>query len=64
MKIVVDRDLCEINALCVVSAPTVFQIDSQHQLQVLIENPPPELREQVEAAVRACPAKALRLAVE
>jgi ferredoxin len=63
MRIVVDRDLCEINALCVVSAPTVFEIDDRHQLQVLIENPPQALREQVEEAVRACPAKALRLEV-
>ncbi len=63
MKIVVDRERCEINALCVVNAPTVFEIDDRHQLQVLIENPPEELREQVEAAVRACPAKALRLEV-
>ncbi|MAG34025.1 MAG: ferredoxin [Deltaproteobacteria bacterium] len=61
MKIVVDRGLCELNALCMVSAPTVFEIDDQHQLRVLIEEPPEELREQVEAAVEACPAKALRL---
>ncbi|MBW2271056.1 MAG: ferredoxin [Deltaproteobacteria bacterium] len=61
MKIVVDRERCEINALCVVNAPTVFDVDDNHELQLLMENPPEELREKVEAAVRACPAKALRL---
>ena len=61
MKVVLDRGLCEINALCVVEAPMVFEIDDQDEMQVVIENPSDDLREQVEAAVRVCPAKALRL---
>jgi ferredoxin len=40
MRIVVDRERCEINALCLVQAPTVFEIDDRNELLVLIEEPP------------------------
>ena len=61
MKISVNLELCEINGLCVVEAPTLFEIDDRDVLRVLIEKLPEELRAQAEAAVRVCPAKALRL---
>jgi ferredoxin len=61
MKIVVDRDLCEANALCMQHAPEVFLVDDSDQLQILVEQPGEELRESVEEAVRRCPRGALSI---
>jgi ferredoxin len=62
MKIVVDWDLCESNAVCVARAPEVFDIDENEQLVVKIEEPGEELRAKVEAAVQGCPRRAISLA--
>jgi ferredoxin len=62
MRIVVDRDLCEANAVCVRRAPEVFQMDAKEQLVVLVERPGPELAGKVQAAVDRCPRGALSLA--
>lgn len=59
MKIRVDRDRCEGNARCVKLAPTVFRVDDQDQVEVLIPEPGPELHAAVEAAVARCPRQAL-----
>jgi ferredoxin len=61
MKIVVDRDRCEGNARCAALAPTVFRVDDQDQVEVLIAEPGPELRAAVEAAVARCPRQALMI---
>lgn len=61
MKIVVDYDLCEGNAVCQKIAPQVFLVDEKDQLQVLIESPGEDLREKVEKAVARCPKAALSL---
>lgn len=61
MKIVVDRSLCDGNGNCAAEAPEVFALDAEDRLSVLVEQPPPELRAKVEAAVRACPKRALKL---
>jgi ferredoxin len=61
MKVVVDYDLCEANAVCVDQAPEVFRVDENDNLHVLIENPPESLRKKVEAAVRLCPRQALSI---
>jgi len=61
MRVVVDRDLCEGNARCVQLAPRVFQTDDNDKLVILVERPPPELREAVESAVALCPRQALRI---
>ncbi len=61
MKIQVDYDLCEANAVCMSKAPEVFKVDDEDNLHILIESPPEELREKVEAAVRLCPRQALSL---
>jgi ferredoxin len=42
-------------------APEVFQVDDKGFLNILQEEPPEELREQVELAVRHCPTGALSL---
>ncbi len=61
MKVVVDFDLCESNALCMAAAPEVFEVRDDDFLYVLQENPPEELRDKVEAAVRSCPKQAIRI---
>jgi ferredoxin len=61
MKIVVDRDLCESNGLCVEVCPEVFRIDAQDRLVLLIERPDERLLARVERAVQVCPRQALRV---
>ena len=61
MKIVLDYDLCEANALCMESAPEVFRVEEDDTLTVLIEEPGEELRAKVEEAARLCPRQAITL---
>jgi ferredoxin len=61
MRVVVDFDLCESNALCMGLAPEVFEVRDDDLLYVLDENPPEELRDKVMAAVRACPKNAISI---
>ncbi|MBM4265147.1 MAG: ferredoxin [Deltaproteobacteria bacterium] len=61
MKIVVDFDKCNSNAVCQVAAPEVFEVREDNFLYILDENPPEGLRAKVEAAVRGCPTKAISL---
>ncbi len=62
VQVIVDRDLCESNALCMEAAPEVFRIGEDDVLEVLDASPDESLRPKVEAAVRACPKMALSLA--
>lgn len=59
MKVRVDMELCESNALCVAACPEVFELDDHDQLIVLIERPGEELREQLETAAQLCPRLAI-----
>ena len=61
MRVIVDFDLCESNAVCMAIAPEVFEVRDDDFLYVLMENPPEELREKVEESVRRCPKQAIRL---
>ena len=61
MRVVVDFDLCESNALCMGAAPEVFEVRDDDLLYVLDENPAETLREKVEAAVRTCPKHAITI---
>lgn len=61
MRVVVDRDLCEGNAVCMKVCPDVFVVGDDDQARVLIEEPSEDLRDQVEAAVRRCPRQALAI---
>ena len=62
MKIVVDYDLCEANALCMGVAPEVFRVEEDDTLTVLIEEPGEALRAKVEEAARLCPRQAITIA--
>ncbi len=61
MRIVVDRDLCESNAVCVKTAPDMFVIDDDDRMRLLVEQPAAEQLEKARAAVRRCPKRALTL---
>jgi ferredoxin len=61
MRVVVDYDLCESNAICMAVAPEVFEVDDDDNLNLLQEEPPEELRPKVEEAVRRCPKQALSI---
>ena len=61
MRVVVDYDLCESNAICMAVAPEVFEVDDDDNLDLLQEEPPEELRPKVEEAVRRCPKQALSI---
>ena len=60
MKIKVDYDLCESNAICVEQCPEVFRVEDDDSLTLLKEEVPESLREKLEQAVRLCPRQALR----
>ena len=60
MKVTADLDLCQGHQMCQFEAPEVFGFDADaDKVVVLDENPPEELREQVQRAIKYCPAMAL-----
>ena len=59
MKIHVDFDLCESNAICMNIAPTVFEVRDDDFLYVLDESPPEEMWDKVREAVDRCPKQAI-----
>lgn len=61
MRVSVDYDLCESNALCMAACPEVFEVRDDDILYILQEHPSEELRSKVEQAVRVCPKQALTL---
>lgn len=61
VRVVVDWDLCESNALCMASAPEVFELQDDDTLLILQETPDESLRAKVETAVRTCPKRAITL---
>ncbi|MFC5995697.1 ferredoxin [Pseudonocardia hispaniensis] len=61
MKVVVDFDLCESNAVCMGIAPEVFEVREDDFLYILEENPPESLRPKIEEAVRSCPRAAISI---
>ena len=61
MKIKIDFDLCESNAICMGILPEVFEVREDDFLYILDENPPESMRPQLEEAVAACPRAAISL---
>jgi ferredoxin len=61
MKVVVDYDLCESNAICMSIEPSVFEVRDDDFLYVLQEEPPESLRPKIEEAVRRCPKQAISI---
>ena len=61
MKVVVNYDLCESNAVCMAVAPEVFEVRDDDFLYVLNEEPDESLRDKVEEAARRCPKQAITI---
>lgn len=61
MRVEVDFDLCESNAVCMGIAPEVFEVRDDGFLYVLDEEPPERLRSQCEDAAAACPTGAITI---
>lgn len=59
MRVVVDYDLCESNAVCMQVAPEVFEVRDDDFLYVLDDTPPDDLRGKVDEAVARCPKQAI-----
>jgi len=62
MRVVVDFDLCESNAVCMGILPEVFEVRDDDFLYVLDETPSEDLRPKLEEAVRRCPKQAISIA--
>ena len=61
MRIVIDYDLCEGNAVCMQLVPEVFEVRDDGDLFVLDERPPEELRSRLADATRSCPRGAITI---
>jgi ferredoxin len=61
MRVIVNFDRCESNAVCMATAPEVFRVDDEDNLHILQDDPPPDLRGKVEQAARSCPRLAIRV---
>ncbi len=62
MRVVVDYDLCESNAICMGIAPEIFEVRDDDFLYVLNETPGEEDRAKVEECVQRCPKQAISIA--
>jgi ferredoxin len=61
VRVAVDRDSCEANAVCAGLVPEVFEVDDEDQLHIQVAEVPAHLADAVRVAVRSCPKAALRL---
>ncbi|MBB6173148.1 ferredoxin [Nocardiopsis mwathae] len=61
MRVNVDFDRCESNAVCMGILPQVFEVRDDDFLYILQEEPPEELRGGLEEAVRMCPKQAISI---
>src|ERR1700729_1851230 len=61
VRVEVDRDACEANAVCAGLVPEGFEVDDEDELHIQVAEVPPGLAESVRHAVLSCPKAALRL---
>ena len=64
IRIRVDHELCEANAVCVRLVPEVFELDDDDRLRLKREHPDEALRSRLAEAVRRCPKQALAIVDE
>ncbi len=64
MRVVVDYDLCQSNAICMGILPEVFEVRDDGFMYVLDDHPAEQYREKLLECVRACPTAAISLAEE
>jgi ferredoxin len=61
MRVEVDLDLCESNAVCVGIAPDVFELGDDDLARALVDEVPSDREADVREAVTMCPKIALKL---
>lgn len=69
MKVKIDWDLCEANAVCMDLAPELYKVDDEDNFHHLLPGPsdevsgdvPGELEKKAREAVRLCPRQALSI---
>ena len=61
MRVIVDFDLCESNAICMQVAPDVFEVRDDDFLYILDEEPAEDHRGALEEAVQRCPKQAISI---
>ena len=61
MKVVVDYDRCESNAICMEVCSEVFEVREDDTLYLSTETPDESLRAKVEESVRRCPRQAISI---
>ena len=61
MKVRVDRDACEANAVCAGLVPEVFEVDDEDVLHIKMDEIRPAWPSRCRHAVRSCPKAALSL---
>ncbi len=64
MRVVVNPVLCQAHGACVEEAPEFFEVHGATTVKIKQATVPPELLDQVKAAVRFCPTGALELVEE
>jgi len=62
MRIVIDYDLCESNAICMGIAPEVFEVRDDDFLYILDETPDESMRDRIQESVERCPKQAISIA--
>lgn len=60
MRVKVDTDLCEANAVCCGLAPAVFELDDDEMLVIKVDEVPADEVASVEKAIARCPKNALQ----
>jgi ferredoxin len=57
----VDLDVCIVSGSCEAAVPSLFELDPDGQVRVLLDPVPEHLLAQARAAAASCPSRALRL---
>jgi ferredoxin len=60
MRVEVDRDRCEGNAVCVGIAPDLFELDDEDYAVVKVDQVPADLEDAAEQSIAECPRAALK----
>ena len=61
MKVEVDLEICESNAICMGIVPEVFEVRDDDLLYVLDHDPPVALHDKVRDAALRCPKQAITI---
>jgi ferredoxin len=59
VRVIVDRDRCEGNAVCLGIAPDIFDLDDEDYAVVKTDPIPPDREQLAEQAIAECPRAAL-----